>query len=215
MKLLHIDSSPLGVASASRDLTRKAVAEWTARHPATTVEYLDLVVDAPDHLNMDSLGFRLGIEAPHLTPAQRRENALSERLVTQFLSADVLVIGAPMYNFTVPSQLKAWIDRIAQAGRTFRYTASGPEGLARGKTAIVVSTRGGMYAGLPAEGLDHQESYLQTVFGFLGITDVRFVRAEGLGMGDQAKAKALTAAELDLRAQVTQAANDAKAAAAA
>ena len=215
MKLLHIDSSPLGSASASRDLTRKAVAAWTTRHPGTTVDYLDLVADAPDHLDMDSLGFRLGIDAPQLTPAQRRENALSERLVSQFLSADVVVVGAPMYNFTVPSQLKAWIDRIAQAGRTFRYTASGPEGLATGKTAIVVSTRGGMYAGLPGEVLDHQESYLKTVFGFLGITDVRFVRAEGLGMGDEAKAKALTAAERDIRAHVAQAANDAKAAAAA
>lgn len=215
MKLLHIDSSPLGSASVSRQLTRQAVAEWTARHPATTVEYLDLAADAPSHLNRDSLGFRLGIDAPQLTPAQKRENALSEKLVSQFLDADGVVIGAPMYNFTIPSQLKAWIDRIAQAGRTFRYTAAGAEGLATGKTVIVVSTRGGMYAGLPGEVMDHQESYLRAMFGFLGVTDVRFVRAEGLAMGDEAKAKALAGAELEIRAQAGEAANDAKATVAA
>ena len=212
MKLLHIDSSPLGSASISRDLSRKTVAAWTASHPATTVEYLDLALDAPSHLNMDSLGFKLGIEAPQLTPAQKRENALSEHLVSQFLAADVLVIGAPMYNFTVPSQLKAWIDRIAQAGRTFRYTPNGPEGLAKGKTLIVVSTRGSMYAGLPVEIVDHQESYLKTVFGFVGITDVRFVRAEGLAMGEQGKARALAAADADIRTQTGRSSNDAMAA---
>jgi FMN-dependent NADH-azoreductase len=211
MKLLHIDSSPLGEASASRELSRQAVAEWTASHPQTTVEYLDLAVDAPSHLDMASLGFRLGIDAPQLTPAQRRENAVSERLVSQFLAADIVVIGAPMYNFSVPSQLKAWIDRIAQAGRTFRYTAQGPEGLAGGKTVIVVSTRGGMYAGLPGEAMDHQESYLKAVFGFFGVDDVRFVRAEGLAMGAQARAQAIAAANLELRARFGAATNEARA----
>jgi FMN-dependent NADH-azoreductase len=212
MKLLHIDSSPLGAASISRELSRKTVAEWKASHPATSVEYLDLALDAPAHLDMDSLGLKLGIDAAQLTPAQQRENALSEQLVSQFLAADVVVIGAPMYNFTIPSQLKAWIDRIAQAGRTFRYTANGPEGLAKGKTLIVVSTRGSMYAGLPLEVMDHQESYLKTVFGFVGITDIRFVRAEGLGMGPQGKAMALATAEVNIRALTGQSANDRKAA---
>ena len=208
MKLLHIDSSPLGSASISRELSRRTVAAWTASHPATSVEYLDLALDAPSHLDMDSLGFKLGIEAAQLTPAQKRENALSEHLVSQFLAADVLVVGAPMYNFTIPSQLKAWIDRIAQAGRTFRYTPNGPEGLAKGKTLIVVSTRGSMYVGLPVERVDHQESYLKTVFGFVGITDVRFVRAEGLAMGEPGKARALAAAEADIRTQTGLSAND-------
>ena len=210
MKLLHIDSSPLGSASISRELSRRTVAAWTASHPATTVEYLDLALDAPSHLDMDSLGFKLGIAAAQLTPAQKRENAISEALVSQFLGADVVVIGAPMYNFTIPTQLKAWIDRIAQAGRTFRYTANGPEGLAKGKTVIVVSTRGSMYTGLPIEVLDHQESYLKTIFGFVGITDIRFVRAEGLAMGEVRKGKALAAAEADIRAQTGQSVNDAK-----
>ena len=210
MKLLHIDSSPLGSASVSRELSLMAVAEWIASRPATTVEYLDLALNAPSHLDMDSLGFKLGIDASHLTQVQKRENAISETLVSQFLGADVVVIGAPMYNFTIPTQLKAWIDRIAQAGRTFRYTANGPEGLAKGKTVIVVSTRGSMYAGLPTEVLDHQESYLKTIFGFVGISDIRFVRAEGLAMGEHGKAKALAAAEADIRAQTGQSVNDAK-----
>ena len=192
MKLLHIDSSPLGGNSVSRQLTREVVDQWQSSHPGTTVEYLDLALQAPNHLNAESLGFRLGPDAPGLTPAQKRENELSERLVTQFLAADVVVLGAPMYNFTVPSQVKAWIDRIAQAGRTFKYTDTGPVGLAGGKTVIVASSRGGAYPdGSPME---HQESYLRAVFGFFGITDVRFVRAEGVAMGDAAKAVALAAA---------------------
>ena len=206
MKLLHIDSSPLGSNSVSRDLTRRTVAQWQAAHPGTAVEYLDLDANAPAHLNMDSLGFRLGTEAGN--DAQRRENAISEKLVSQFLAADVVVLGAPMYNFTVPTQLKAWIDRIAQAGRTFRYTAAGPEGLAKGKTLVVVSTRGGVYAGTAGETMDHQESYLKTVFGFMGVVDIRFVRAEGLALGDDAKARAVAAAETDIRAHARVAANE-------
>jgi FMN-dependent NADH-azoreductase len=191
MKLLHIDSSILSANSVSRQLTKDTVAQWVNTHPGTTVEYLDLAVDTPNHLSADSLGFRAPAGAEQ-TDVQKRENAISEALVTQFLSADVIVVGAPLYNFSVPSQLKSWIDRIAQAGRTFTYTETGPKGLAGGKTVIVDSTRGGVYStndwGRAAE---HQESYLQTVFGFLGITDVRFVRAEGVAMGDAKKAEAL------------------------
>ena len=173
------------------------------------VEYLDLAADAPSHLNMDSLGFRLGLDADALTPVQKRENARTEQLVSQFLAADVVVVGAPMYNFSIPSQLKAWIDRVAQAGRTFKYTDKGPVGLAGGKTVIVVSSRGGVYSANPALAfLDHQESYLKTVFGFFGITDVRFVRAEGVAMGDAAKANAIASAEADIRVHAAEAANE-------
>ncbi len=200
MKLLHVDSSPLAAQSVSRQLTREITGQWLAAHPQTQVEHLDLALDAPSHLDQDSLGFRLGLADSALTETQRRENAVSERLVSQFLAADVIVIGAPMYNFSVPSQLKAWIDRLAQVGRTFKYTDKGPVGLAGGKTVIVASSRGGVYSSNPAlAGLDHQESYLKTVFGFFGINDVRFVRAEGVGMGDAARAQALAAAGLDIR----------------
>ena len=208
MRLLHIDSSALGANSVSRQLTARIVAQWRAAHPDLVVESLDLAQDAPSHLSVDSLGFRTAPDAKGLTEVQRRENALSEKLVSQFVAADVVVIGAPMYNFSIPSQLKAWIDRVAQVGRTFKYTEAGPQGLAGGKTVIVASTRGGVYSTNPAlAGLDHQESYLKTVFGFFGITDVQFVRAEGVAMGDAAKAKAIDAAVVTIDSLETEAAN--------
>ncbi len=203
MQVLHIDSAITGAASVSRQLTAQTVAAWVAAHPGAQVQYLDLVAEAPGHFTMDAMAPRTG-QTDGLSDAQRHENAVSERLVAQFLAADVVVVGAPFYNFGIPSQLKAWIDRIAQPGRTFRYTANGPEGLAKGKTVIVASSRGGVYS--TSEGgraLEHQESYLQTVFGFFGITDVRFVRAEGVAMGPDARAKALASAEADIQAHVS------------
>ena len=197
-KLLHIDSSILGGNSVSRQLTAQIVASWCISHPATEVSYLDLAVDTPTHLSAESLGFRMPAGAD-LSDVQKRENAISEALVSQFLASDVIVVGAPLYNFAIPTQLKSWIDRIAQVGRTFHYTDKGPAGLAVGKTVVVASTRGGVYSTSEAmRALEHQESYLQTVFGFLGITDVRFVRAEGLAMGDAKKAQALASAEQDI-----------------
>jgi FMN-dependent NADH-azoreductase len=203
MQLLHIDSAITGDQSVSRQLTAQTVAAWAAAHPGTQVQHLDLATDVVPHLGADALGFRTGQAAA--TEAQRQENALSEALVSQFLAADVVVIGAPLYNFTIPTQLKAWIDRVAQAGRTFTYTEQGPKGLAGGKTVIVALTRGGVYS--TSEGgraMEHQESYLQTVFGFFGITDVRFVRAEGVGMGPDAKARALETAEGEIRVAANQ-----------
>lgn len=205
MQLLHIDSAITGDMSVSRDLTARTVEAWRQAHPGTQVDYLDLAQDAPSHLSAVSIGFRTGQNAA--TEAERSENAISEKLVTQFLAADVVVIGAPFYNFSIPSQLKAWIDRIAQPGRTFRYTSAGSEGLAKGKTVIVVSTRGGVYS--TTEGgraMEHQESLLQTVLGFIGVTDVRFVRAEGLAMGPEAKAAALEQAQQNIQAQLAFAA---------
>jgi FMN-dependent NADH-azoreductase len=214
-KLLHIDSSILGGNSVSRQLTAQIVASWRAANPATEVSYLDLAVDTPSHLSAESLGFRLPAGA-ELSDVQQRENAVSEALVSQFLAADVVVIGAPLYNFSIPTQLKAWIDRVAQVGRTFKYTDKGPVGLAGGKTVIVASTRGGVYSTSDAgNAMEHQESFLKTVFGFLGVTDVRFVRAEGLAMGEAAKAAALAAAQADTVAHTQDAANQPEAALAA
>ena len=215
MKLLQVDSSVLGTNSVSRQLTAEITAEWRASHPGTTVEVLDLATDTPNHFTADALGIKVGLQAEP-TEAQRRENAVSERLVSQFLAADVIVIGAPLYNFSVPTQLKAWINRLAQVGRTFKYTEKGPVGLAGGKTVIVASTRGGVYSTSDAgNAMEHQESYLKTIFGFFGITDVRIVRAEGLAMGDEAKARALAAADADIRVHTARAANEAAAAIAA
>ncbi|VTU33128.1 FMN-dependent NADH-azoreductase [Variovorax sp. PBS-H4] len=215
MKLLHVDSSVLGANSVSRQLTAEIVAEWRKNHPDTSVEHLDLAIEAPNHFNADALGIKVGVQA-NPTEAQRRENAISERLVSQFLAADVIVIGAPLYNFSVPTQLKAWIDRVAQAGRTFTYTDKGAVGLAGGKTVIVASTRGGIYS--TSEGgqaMEHQESYLKVILGFMGITDVRFVRAEGLAMGEAPKAAAMSAARADILAATAEAANQDRAALAA
>jgi len=122
--------------------------------------------------------------------------AESENALQEFLDANIVVIGAPMYNFGVPSQLKAWIDRIAVKGKTFAYTEYGPKGLAGGKTVIIASARGGFYgAASPAAAWDHQEAYLKTVFGFLGVTDIRFLRAEGLNVSAEQKTKAIREAK--------------------
>lgn len=200
MKLLHIDSSITGVQSVSRQMSSSITTQWTANHPGTVVEYLDLATNGPSHLSTDSIGFRIP-PTGDLSETQKRENAVSEALVSQFLAADVVVIGAPLYNFTIASQLKSWIDRIAQAGRTFTYTDKGPKGLAVGKTVIVALSRGGVYStSAGGQAMEHQETYLQTVLGFLGVTDIRFVRAEGMGMGDGHKAQAIAAAELEIKA---------------
>ncbi len=216
MQLLHIDSSILGTNSVSRQLSQQAVDQWKAAHPGTQVDYLDLSLNSPTHLAMESLGFRLPPSTEGLSEAQKRENAVSEALVSQFLAADVVVIGVPFYNFTIPSQLKAWIDRVAQAGRTFKYTEKGPQGLAGGKTVILALSRGGIYS--TSEGgnaTEHQESLLKVIFGFFGITDIRVVRAEGIGMGEAAKQKALESAGSDIRALVAEPANQSRAALAA
>ena len=203
MQLLHIDASINGNNSASRKLTAQIVDAWKAKHEGTQVSYLDLVADAPNHFTSAAMAPRTG-QTDGLSAEQVAENAVSEKLVSQFLAADVVVIGAPFYNFSIPTQLKAWIDRIAQPGRTFRYTANGPEGLAKGKTVIVASSRGGMYStSAAAEAMEHQESYLKVVLGFFGITDVRIVRAEGLGMGPDAVAAAFASATKDVQAATT------------
>jgi FMN-dependent NADH-azoreductase len=193
MKLLHIDSSILGAHSISRQLTRDTVAQWLKSHPGTEVDYLDLAVNTPAHLTTDALGFRAPV-GTEFSAVQQQENAVSEALVSQLLAADVIVVGAPLYNFSIPSQLKAWVDRVAQAGRTFKYTDKGPVGLLAdaGKTVIIASTRGGMYSTSEfGQAMEHQESYLKALFNFFGIADVRIVRAEGLAMGDAAKAQAM------------------------
>ena len=202
MKLLHVDSSITGDNSASRKLTQQVVNAWVEKHPDTQVEYLDLVTNAPNHFTMAAMAPRTG-QTDGLSAEQVAENAVSEKMVSQFLAADVVVIGAPFYNFSIPSQLKAWVDRLAQPGRTFRYTAEGPEGLAKGKTVIIASSRGGVYSTSEAmQALEHQESYLKVVLGFFGIPDVRIVRAEGLGMGPDAVAAAFASAADEIKAAV-------------
>lgn len=198
MQLLHIDSSVLAEHSVSRQLTARIVTEWQATHPGTAVEYLDLAQDTPATLSGAELAARM-TPADSRSAEQAAAAARTEAFLQQFLAADVIVVGAPMYNFSIPSQLKNWIDCIAQAGRTFKYTDTGPVGLAGNKTVIVASTRGGVYSTSEAlRALDHQESYLRTVLGFMGIDNVRIVRAEGVNQGADRRSQALAAAEADI-----------------
>jgi len=200
MNVLHIDSSPLADASVSRLLTKSIVAALTEAHPDLQITRLDLAETPPPHLTGDLMQVVKFRNLDALSAAQREELARTDTLVDQFLAADVVVIGAPMYNFSVPTQLKAWVDRVSQAGRTFRYTETGPVGLAGGRKVIIASARGGLYAGTPYEAaLDHQEAYLRAVLGFWGVTDIAIIRAEGVAMGPDARAKALEAAERDIR----------------
>ena len=193
MKLLHLDSSALGANSVTRELSAAIAARWQEAHPGLELAYRDLDAEHVAHLTGAVLGKADGAQA-----------AEGERLLTQFLEADVVVIGAPMYNFGVPSTLKAWIDRIAVAGRTFRYTEQGPQGLAGGKQIVVASGRGSLYGDdSPA---DFQEAYLRQVFGFLGVDDVRFVRAEGVAFSPAHRSEALASAHAAIPAPLREAA---------
>ncbi|SFK96822.1 FMN-dependent NADH-azoreductase [Lysobacter sp. cf310] len=184
MKLLHIDSSALGANSVTRELSAAVVARWQDALPALQVEYRDLDAEPIPHLTGRTLA--------KADPAEADEG---ERVIQQFLDADVIVIGSPMYNFGISSTLKAWIDRVAVAGRTFRYTEAGPEGLAKGKRVIVATGRGGFHTGAPS---DFQEPYLRQVLGFLGIDKVEFVRAEGVAYSPQHRSDALAQAHASI-----------------
>jgi FMN-dependent NADH-azoreductase len=198
MKLLHVDSGILGAASVSRRLSAAAVAQWSDQHPETAVVYRDLVSDPVDHLTGELLAARNTDPSQH-SPAVRQALAFGEKVLGEFLAADVVVVGAPMYNFGIPSQLKAWIDRLAVAGKTFAYTPKGPVGLVEGKTVIIASSRGGFYGpNSPLSAVDHQEKYLSAVFGFFGIKDVRFLRAEGLSVSPEQRQRAIAEAESEV-----------------
>lgn len=178
MKLLHIDSSILGEHSASRALGAAVVAARKAADPGLEVVYRDLAASPLPHLSGASLA-----------KADPVEVDAADQVMREFLEADVIVVGAPMYNFTIASTLKAWIDRLAIAGKTFRYNAQGmAEGLAGGKEVIVASSRGGFHQ---ASGMDFQEPYLRHMFGFMGIDDIAFVRAEGLAVSPEQRATAM------------------------
>ena len=198
MKLLHVDSSILGPGSVSRHLSASIVAQQQALHPGIEIVRRDLATDPVDHLTGLHLAAAQG--AVPESGALQADVAAGQAALEEFLAADIVVVGAPMYNFGIPSQLKAWIDRLAVAGRTFRYGANGAEGLAGGKTVIIASSRGGFYgADSQAAFLDHQETYLRGVFGFFGITDIRFIRAEGIAMGEAQRQQAIDSAELEIR----------------
>jgi FMN-dependent NADH-azoreductase len=190
MNLLHIDASVLGDHSVSRQVSAAIVARLRAANPDLTVAYRDLAAAPIAHLSGLHLAAAGGADVPDQV---RREHADAQAALEEFLAADTVVIGAPMYNFTLPSQLKAWIDRVLIAGKTFRYTTTGPEGLAGNKRVIVAISRGGFY-GPDNAAAEHVESYLRTVFGFIGVTDLTFVAADGIQVSPDHRAKAVSGA---------------------
>ncbi len=189
-KVLHINSSVRNSGSLSRQLGVEFVAKWRAANPADTIVERDLAANPVPHLTEQMLD-------AFFTPAEQRnaDQALvvktSDKLVDELLAADVVLIGAPMYNLSVTSGLKAWIDHVARAGRTFKYGANGPEGLITGKKVYVITATGGVYSEGPATGYDFLSTYLRGALGLMGMTDVTFIRAEGIAMGDEAVASTL------------------------
>jgi len=187
--LLQINASLAGGNGQSSRLADRFVSEWIAKHPGGHVVKRDLAADPVPHLTAER--FQAFLSQPEArTAEQKAVSEYSDALIEELRNADTVVFAVPMYNFSVPSTLRAYFDHIARAGVTFRYTANGPEGLLKGKTAYVFITRGGIYSG----GVDTQTPYLKQFLAFIGITDVKFVYAEGLGMGDDVRQQALNAA---------------------
>ena len=204
--VLHVDSSPLGERSISRKLTARTLAELEAAHGELHVITRDLGTTPMPHLDGVTLGSFI-TPPDQRSPELRAAARLSDEAIDELIAADTIVIGAPMWNFGIPSTLKAWIDHVVRAGRTFKYGPQGPEPLLPpGKKLIIVSSRGGIYSDGPMKLMDYQETYLRAVFGFLGLVDLAFVRAEGIAMGPDALAAALASAEAQLHAALRRAA---------
>jgi FMN-dependent NADH-azoreductase len=199
MNILHITSSPRGNASYSNRVAANVLDELTARNPGATVTVRDLAREPLPHVGDDFVAATRGPNGPQ-TDAQRALLARSDELVDELFAADLIVIAAPMINFTIPSNLKAWIDYVARAGRTFRYSEKGPEGLVKGKQVIIVAARGGVYSAGPGSALDFQVPYLKSVLGFIGLTDIEVLEVEGTAYGPDAAEKAVVAATAKLHA---------------
>ncbi|MGH8382160.1 FMN-dependent NADH-azoreductase [Pseudomonas sp.] len=195
-RVLVIESSARQQGSISRQLTSDFISQWQAVHPADQVTQRDLAVNPVPHLDANLLG-------GWMKPEEQRNGdelqalARSNELTDEVLAADVLVLAAPMYNFTIPSTLKAWLDHVLRAGVTFKYTETGPQGLLTGKRAYILTARGGIHAGATS---DHQEPYLRQVMAFIGIHDLTFIHAEGLNMGGDFHEKGLNQAKAQLAA---------------
>lgn len=194
MNILHLDSSITGAASVSRMLSSEIVAAQVARHRGAKVVYHDLAKAPAMHLSPEHLAAFQGGEIG--SAALGEDIALGGKFIEELIAADVIVIGVPMYNHGIPTQLKAWIDRVVVAGKTLRYTEKGPEGLLpAGKKVFLATSSGGFYSGdSPVKFLEHTESYLRGVLGLIGIKDITVFRAEGIGLGPDARTKAIAGA---------------------
>ncbi|WP_257165588.1 FMN-dependent NADH-azoreductase [Bradyrhizobium sp. SRS-191] len=188
-QLLHVDSSVLGPNSVSRQVSAAIVTRLRELTPGLELTYRDLSATPLLHLSGAHMAIAHG--AAITDPAVQADVAAGQAVLDEFLRADIVVIGAPMYNFSVPSQLKAWIDRILVPGKTFKYGANGPEGLVGGKRVIVALSRGGFYGSAPMAALEHLETYLRGVLGFIGVTAPEFVAADGIMVGPEQREQAL------------------------
>jgi FMN-dependent NADH-azoreductase len=197
--VLVLTSSALGAASVSNQLVQDAITQLVLQDLQLRVFTRDLGGKPIPHLTIDSANALRGAEPANA--AQAAAQALSDELIAELKAADTLVIGAPMYNFGIASTLKTWFDYVLRAGITFKYSESGPVGLLEGKRAIVIETRGGLYSEGPAQAMDSQEPHLRNLLSFMGITNVKFFRAEKLAFGPEAREQAIDAA----RAQLTEA----------
>ena len=193
-RVLVIESSARQQGSVSRELTQQFIAQWHAANPADQIQVRDVAANPLPHLDLTLLGGWM-TPAEQQSDAEKAALARSNELTEELLAADVLVLAAPMYNFSIPSTLKAWLDHVLRAGVTFKYTETGPQGLLTGKRAFVLTARGGIYAG---SALDHQEPYLRQALAFIGIHDVQFIHAEGMNMGGEFLEKGLAQAKAKL-----------------
>jgi FMN-dependent NADH-azoreductase len=195
--LLVINSSAAREGSVSRTLVEEAVARLLETNPFAEVVRRDLGSEPVPHLTVETLS---GVRGTPATVAERDARALSDELIDELRAADTIVIGAPMYNFGVTTSLRAWFDHVLRAGETFSYSEAGPKGLLPGKRVIVIESRGGLYSEGPGQATDFQEPYLRHLLGFIGITDVTFVRAEKIGYGPEARAAAIAQAKAQITA---------------
>lgn len=198
--ILVIDSSANGDASVTKLLVGEALAGLLTTDPGASVTRHDLGATPVPHVTAQTLA---GLRGEPVTEAEKATRALSDRLVAELKAADIILVGAPMYNFGVSTVLRSWFDHVLRAGLTFSYSEAGPKGLLEGKRAIVIEARGGFYSEGPAKPLDFQEPYLRQLFGFIGVTDVTFVHAEKIGFGPDARAAAIEAAKAKL-AEITR-----------
>jgi FMN-dependent NADH-azoreductase len=193
-RVLIIESSARQQDSVSRQLTQTFISQWQTAHPTDHITVRDLAANPVPHLDINLLGGWMK-PAEQRTDIEQVSLERSNQLTDELLAADVLVMAAPMYNFAIPSTLKAWLDHVLRAGVTFKYTDTGPQGLLSGKRAYVLTARGGIYAGSTA---DHQEPYLRQVMAFIGIHDVTFIHAEGMNLGGDFQEKGLSQANAKL-----------------
>jgi FMN-dependent NADH-azoreductase len=203
VNILHIDSSPRGERSHSRELSKEFVSSWRAAHPEDAIAYRDIGRHTIPHVNEAWIAAAFSPPETH-TPELTEALRISDELIDEFLAADRYVFGVPMYNFNIPSTFKAYIDQIVRANRTFAIDAQGLRGLVEGKKAVIITARGSDFSATsPYAAYDFQEPYLRTIFGFIGLTDIQFINANSLNEGD-ARTQSLSEARAAIQNLIAQ-----------